>query len=88
MNEMDTNAGGWEACGMRLWMSSDLLGELPDDLRAAIVPVSKLTNNVGETEDPSSVTATEDTLWLLSTVELAGEEQIEENITDSLQSVY
>ena len=75
MNVGETSSGGWEACGMRSWMSSDLLGELPDGLRAAIVPVSKLTNNVGETEDPSSVTATEDLLWLLSYVELVGPEQ-------------
>lgn len=71
MNGESTNSGGWEASQMRGYLNGDWRVQLPEDLNAAIVPVDKLTNNVGETQDVSSVTATSDSLWLPSFAELA-----------------
>lgn len=72
MNPTDTNVGGWEASQMRAYLNGEWRTELPDDLDAVIVPVDKLSNNVGETQDASSVTTTSDPLWLFSLAELAG----------------
>ncbi len=83
MNDTETNSGGWEASQMRSWMNSELLGQLPEDLRSVLVPVAKMTNNVGATEDPASVTATGDSLWLPSMVEIVGEEELSDTYTES-----
>lgn len=72
MNPSDTNAGGWEASQLRAYLNSDGMALLPEDLQKVVAPVDKLTNNVGETQDVSSVTTTSDSLWLLSFAELAG----------------
>ncbi len=73
MNSDDDNSGGWESSEMRSWLASEGMDLLPEELQDVIVAVDKLTNNVGETEDVSSVTTTSDELWLFSYVELAGE---------------
>ena len=72
MNSDESNEGGWEDSSLRSWLNSDGLDLLPDNLKGVIVPVKKLTNNVGETEMVSSVTVTVDSLWLYSTAELCG----------------
>lgn len=72
MNGESTNAGGWEASQMRAYLNGEWRAELPEDLNAAIVPVDKLTNNVGNTMGASCVTATSDSVWLFSYAELAG----------------
>lgn len=72
MNSTATTAGGWEQSNARAWLNSDFLNSLPNDLRTAIVPVNKMTNNLGLTADPSSVTATSDSLWLLAHDEITG----------------
>ncbi|MFR2030576.1 MAG: hypothetical protein ACLS3M_03660 [Collinsella sp.] len=48
------------------------MATLPDDLRNQIRSVRKLTNNTGGTKDVSSITATDDILWLPSMSELCG----------------
>ena len=72
MNSSATNAGGWEASQLRSYLNSDGMSLLPQELAGKIVAVDKLTNNVGATEDISSVSATSDKLWLLSATELCG----------------
>ncbi len=72
MNTTDTNAGGWEGSQMRAYLNSDGMALLPDELSSVVVPVDKLSNNVGETETTSSVTVTSDSLWLFSLPELGG----------------
>lgn len=72
MNATAASAGGWEASQMRSWLEGAAMGLLPEDLASAIVPVDKLTNNVGDTDSASSVTATSDRLWLLSAAEICG----------------
>lgn len=73
MNDTDSVAGGWEASALRAKLTADYLPLLPDELTQRIVPVQKLTNNRGHLDDVSSVTATTDTLWLLSARELCGQ---------------
>ncbi len=68
-----SNSGGWAASEMRSWLNSSFKGRLPQDLQEVIEPVDKLTNNVGKTQDVSSVTATSDELWLFSIRELCGQ---------------
>ena len=72
MNETDTNSGGWESSDMRAWLDSSWKPMLPEDLRDAIVPVDKLTNNVGTADSADVVTVTSDELWLFSGRELNG----------------
>ena len=72
MNSTDTNAGGWESSELRSWLAGEGRGLLPDELSDVLVTVVKRTNNVGATSDASSVTETEDALWLFSGSEVCG----------------
>ncbi|WP_296012101.1 DUF6273 domain-containing protein, partial [uncultured Adlercreutzia sp.] len=72
MNPSDTNTGGWEASQLRAYLNADGMNLLPQELAGKIVAVDKLTNNVGQTKDVSSVSATSDKLWLPSATELCG----------------
>lgn len=74
-NVSGRNTGGWEGSQVRSWLASSGLAMLPQDLSSKVVAVDKKTNNVGETEDVSSVTTTSDKLWLFSFVELVGSAQ-------------
>lgn len=85
----DGNEGGWEQCVAREHLRGDRLEWLPDDLLEAIVPVTKMTNNVGE-GDPHNIgmvpaTATEDSLWLLSAVEVLGGFEADNSYTRTLR---
>lgn len=73
MNDEDTVEGGWEATSLRAWLANDLKARLDDDLAQALVAVSKLTNNVGRTDDIASVTQTADELWVFSVHEVLGD---------------
>lgn len=88
MNPSDANAGGWEASEMRSWLASEGKALLPQDLQAELVAVDKMTNNVGYTQDASSVTATSDELWLFSYAELAGTPTAEGGWSSSFVSEY
>lgn len=72
MNTTATDQGGWESSALRSWLSSDAMDLLPDELAAYIVPVEKMTNNTGYTVNTAAVTATEDSLWIPSFVEVYG----------------
>ena len=83
MNTSNSNSGGWKESHMRnalLGSSSapdsppahSLMAALPTDLRAVMQPVSKYTNNTGNSESSSAVTATVDWLWLLAEFEAYG----------------
>ena len=72
MNSSGTTEGGWANSEMRAWMNNELIFLLPEDLQSQITAVNKLTNSVGFTADPSSVTTTSDKLWLLSQIEIVG----------------
>lgn len=72
MNTTATDQGGWESSALRSWLASDVADLLPDELSAYIVPVEKMTNNTGYTVNTAAVTATEDSLWIPSFVEVYG----------------
>lgn len=72
-NATDTVDGGWEASGLRAWLASDFKALLPKDLAGLLVPVRKLSNNVGFTQDVSAVTGTSDELWVPSAREVLGD---------------
>lgn len=72
MNTTDTNSGGWEASGLRAWLSADGLDLLPADLSSVIVAANKSTNNTGLTDELESVTTTQDKLWCFSASEVFG----------------
>lgn len=84
MNADDTTAGGWRDSDLRAWMNGDLLAQLPDDVAAAIVPVSKLSNAAGETTDPADVVTTTDTLWAPAYAELGGDMNIDDDAHDDV----
>lgn len=65
MNKRLTNRGGWKASAMRKHMA-EILEQLPDDLKAAIVPRTIKQKLDGE------VVECEDLIWLLSSTEVAG----------------
>ena len=71
MNEKNTNTGGWEKSKMRNVYMPRFLSLLPADLRDAIKPVVKLTGTGGGSDD---ITSTDDKLFLLSQVEVCGDD--------------
>lgn len=73
MNDEDTVEGGWKATSLRAWLANDLKARLDSDLAEALVPVNKLTNNVGRTDDAANISATADELWVFSVHEVCGD---------------
>ena len=72
MNATYTNVGGWEASELRGKMNSGEIWQLfPSDFQSKVVPVTKLTNNVGGTSKSAAPTLTTDRLFLLSYSESA-----------------
>lgn len=71
MNADYTNVGGWEASELRGKMNSGEIWQLfPSDFQSKILPVAKLTNNVGGVDDSAVPTLTTDRLFLLSYSEI------------------
>lgn len=90
MQNTDTNTGGWESTVMRNTIlgsnasspasapANSLLSIFPSDLKSVMKSCIKYTDNSGGNDlTPSSVTPTEEWLWLLSVCEVEG------NIQDS-----
>ena len=73
MNDEAKIDGGWEASALRARLANEQKARLAKDLVAVLVPVRKLTNNVGLTESFESVTATDDELWVFSVHEVCGD---------------
>lgn len=78
MNKDGANSGGWKDSDLRKTLNKQFIKKLPKDLKNSIVKVKKLTNNSGVTTDVSSVTETEDALWLPSAMEIFGTTEIED----------
>lgn len=91
MNEESTNEGGWEASEMREFVNSELLNALPNELRAIILPVYKISDG-GATNN--SLVTTTDSCWLASSEEVgltsltsvAGQGQTYDSIFSSNQN--
>ena len=81
MNSSDINSGGWASsqmrtniCGTSLTSYSGTIIEvIPAELRAVLKPVTKYTDNTGNSVAASAVTATTDYFFLLSEYEVFGE---------------
>ena len=69
MNSSNTNSGGWTSCAMRTSTMATLLSHLSSDLKNAIVKVKKLSS-AGNLS--TAINTTEDSLFLLSEVEIFG----------------
>ena len=69
MNSSDTNVGGWDECKMRTETMQTLFNNLPDELQAVIKTVDKKATNGSKS---TSITTSQDKLWLYSEVELDG----------------
>ena len=69
MNSSNTNNGGWTSCAMRTSTMATLLSQMASDLKNAIVKVKKLSS-AGDQSD--AINTTEDSLFLLSEVEIFG----------------
>ena len=90
MNQDGSNSGGWKDSDLRKALNKEVLASMPKDLKNNIVKVKKLTNNAGVTTDVSSVTETDDSVWVPSSVELFGKEVVDTKLgpqTDQL-AVY
>lgn len=84
MNDSNTNAGGWNGCSKRKTLygntgtptspiSNSLMAALPADLRAVMQPVTKYTDNTGNSSNSAgNVTATRDYLFDLAEFEVFG----------------
>lgn len=69
MNSSNTNSGGWTSCAMRTSTMATLLSQLAPDLKNAIVKVKKLSSAGNQS---TAINTTEDSLFLLSEVEIFG----------------
>lgn len=72
MNSSDDITGGWEGSELRQWLNTTIFESLDESLRTNIVQVDKLSDNVGHSTSPSSVSSTIDALWLPSMAEIIG----------------
>lgn len=74
--ERDTAAqplsAGWADCELREWLDGAGLKLLPNELRAYIKDVKKVSNNVGAARSASCLSELPATLWLPAMVELCG----------------
>ena len=65
-------SAGWADCELREWLNGDGLKLLPNELRALIKGVKKVSNNVGAANSASCLSELPATLWLPAMVELCG----------------
>lgn len=65
-------SAGWADCKLREWLDGDGLKLLPNELRALIKSVKKISNNVGAANSASCLSELPATLWLPAMVELCG----------------
>ena len=85
MNDSSDSTGGWKDSVMRTSTMAALFGLLDSDLSNVIVPVNKVTGGglAGQSEDIVS-----DSLFLLSDVEIFGNEAYESNVAEGSQYSY
>lgn len=96
MNSSDTNSGGWASSQMRTNIcstslssySGTIIAVIPAALRAVLKPVTKYTNNTGNSTAASAVTATTDYFFLLSEYEVFGSCTYANSTEASYQAQY
>lgn len=100
MNLSGTNAGGWNGSYGRKTLlgnsgtpnsppANSFMAALPSDLRAVMKPVTKYTDNKGDSSDKSdAVTATTDYLFFLAEFEVSGVRYIANQYEQNYQAQY
>lgn len=71
MNSSNTNSGGWTSCAMRSTHLPAILALMPTEVQNGIREVNKLTS---AGDQSSAINTTADKLFLLSVIEVFGEE--------------
>ena len=85
----NSNSGGWSSGRMRETICPAFKASLPSDLQSVIKTTTLYTDNTGTTTDSSSyVTATNDSIFLLSEFEVLGERQYANSSEQTKQSQY
>lgn len=87
MNQDGSNSGGWKDSDLRKELGKEVLADMPKDLKNSIVKVKKLTNNEGVTTDASSVTETNDSVWIPSVTELFSKDDLESQLGSSFEDL-
>ena len=99
-NTSNTNSGGWNACYKRKTLygndgtptsplANSLMAALPSDLRAVMQPVTKYTDNTGNSSNSSgNVTTTTDYLFDLSEFEVFGARSYANQYEQNYQAQY
>ena len=72
MNSSNTNSGGWASSYMRQTICSQFKNAMPSDLRAVLRARTIYTDNTGDSNIASNVTATTDTVYIPSEFEVRG----------------
>lgn len=97
MNTSNTNAGGWANSYMRSTIlgatstsatSGRFMAVIPSDLRSVLKSCVKYTNNTGNNNTSSAVTATTDYMWLCSEFEVFGQRQYANEYEQDRQEQY
>ena len=87
MNQDGSNSGGWKDSDLRKALNKEVLADMPKDLKNSIVKVKKLTNNEGVTTDASSVTETNDSVWVPSVTELFRKDELESQLNSAFKDL-
>lgn len=89
MNKSSSNAGGWESSLMRTVICPAFKSAMPLELQAVLKPVTKYSDNVGGNSSPASnVTASNDTIFLLSEYEVFGKAGYANDAERNYQAQY
>lgn len=76
INTSGTKVGGWAASTIRNWLNTTFYNALPAALRAAIIPITKYSDNKGgsgATYSEADVTPAKEKIWLTTMYEMTGE---------------
>lgn len=89
MNKSSSNAGGWESSLMRTVICPAFKSVMPLELQAVLKTVTKYSDNAGGNSSPASnVTATNDTVFLLSEYEVFGRAGYANDAEQAFQTRY
>ena len=89
MNDTNASAGGWKDSKMRNTICSQFKNALPLELQSVLKTVTKYSDNTGgSSSNTSYVTATTDTIFLLSEYEVYGQRQYANTAEQTYQSRY
>lgn len=89
MNNVRDNAGGWKSSRMRTFICPAFENAMPSELQNVLKSVTKFSDNIGGGTDTASfVTATSETVFLLSEYEVFGKRTIANSAEQEYQAQY